>query len=227
MAGMLIVLLLAVGGFSAVKVNSLGHEIEGIAERDMPLAQIVGGVEVRQLEQSIEFERAVRFGERMFSDRHAEELFFKNKELFEEFSAEATELIKRGEELAAEAIESARTAADVEEFEKILHEFEGVETAHESFEHAAEAIFAKLEAGDTTNIEAEIEAVEHSEDALNKQLVEMTEQIQHFTEAALLKAEADEKTTLTLIMALSAGALSSDWSRRSSWPAASPCRSAT
>ena len=202
MAGLLIVMLLVVAGFSGMNVRSLGEEIVGIAERDMPLATVVNGVEVRQLEQSIEFERAVRFGESMHGNRHAEDLFFHNKKLFEELSHEATELITRGEELAREAIETAGSAAEREEFEKVLHELEGVEVEHQAFEDQAEAIFARLEAGDMNDIEAAIEAVEHAEDQLNAELVQMADQIAEFTAAALHQAEADEKSTLTLIITL-------------------------
>ena len=199
LAVLLVLLLLAVAGFSGFNLRSIGKEIEGIAERDMPLVTVVSGIEILQLEQSVEFERAVRFGELMHGDRHAEELFFKNKELFEELSHEADALIVEGEKVAKEAIENAGSAVEREEFEKILHELEGVEVAHASFEVEAEEVFAMLEAGNATDVEARIEEVEHAEDALNSELVAMAKQIQEFTAAALHEAEAHEKTTLAMI----------------------------
>ena len=44
------------------QMNSIGNEIEGIAERDLPLTKIISEIKVHQLEQEVMLEAAARYG---------------------------------------------------------------------------------------------------------------------------------------------------------------------
>jgi methyl-accepting chemotaxis protein len=46
-------------------MQAIGEEIVGIAERDIPLTEIVTKMTIHQLEQAVLFERSIRFGEEM------------------------------------------------------------------------------------------------------------------------------------------------------------------
>lgn len=204
LAGILVLALLIVAGVAISNMRSIGHQIVGIAERDMPLTLVVTEVEVGQLGQSIVFERALRHGKDLQSSRRAEELFLETAEEFSSLSREVSVSIDKGEELAREAIETARTAAEREEFELVLRELEGIDLAHTEFEQNAIGVFELLKNGaPSAVIEEAVESVEAEEKALNSELIEMAHQISQFTDAALQQAEADEKVALLLIMVLS------------------------
>ena len=203
MAAMLLILTLGTGAFSAIKINAIGVEITGLAERDMPLLEVIAEIESKQLEQSIEFERAVRFGELMVSSLHAEELFFENRDAFDRLSAEVTELLHQGEEIGREAIETATSEAERQEFQSILTQLEGIEVAHTSFETHSHEVFGLLEEGHSANVEEAIELVEAEETALNHEITQMRHQISEFSRKTLHQVEVDEKLTLKATIMLS------------------------
>ncbi len=208
MAGVLLLALLVVAGISVLNIRSIGEQIVGVAERDMPLTTRVVQVEVLQLEQTIEFERAIRFGEQMHASHHAAELFTETVDKFGKFSHEAEVAIAEAEALAKHAMETAHLPEDQHEFEEVLHELEAVEVAHASFEKHAIEVFKMLEAGlPLRQVEQAAESVEHEAAALNATLIEMEHRVADFTEAALLQAEADEKSTLLLVSVLGAVSL--------------------
>ena len=204
LAATLIVILLVVAGIGIFKMRAIGHEIEAIAERDMPLITILTTIEAGQLEQAILFERAVRFGQlTTLGQRHLFESFEHTRGEFVEKSHEVTAQILEGEELAKDAIAHAGSAAELEEFEKILHDLEGVEKDHTSFEEHAEEVFHMVETGTVAGLEEAIERVEAEEDALDAKLIAMVHDIEGFTEEALHTAEADEKAALRLLLIIS------------------------
>lgn len=71
LAGVMIAALLLVAVTATTKMASIGTEIEALAERDIPLTEIVTKITAHQLEQSINFERALRFGEEMRREEKA------------------------------------------------------------------------------------------------------------------------------------------------------------
>lgn len=73
--GLCLAVLAVVAATSVWQMQKIGDEIEGIAERDIPLTQAVTNITVHQLEQAINFERAIRFGEEMATQPHARKEF--------------------------------------------------------------------------------------------------------------------------------------------------------
>ncbi len=204
-AGILIGLMLLVAFVGITKTQQIGVQIVAVAERDMPLTQVVTDIEVGQLEQSVIFERTVRFGELMAMGHHELRANFESEmKHFEELSHEVSAAIIEGEEMAHASIEHASTDAEREEFEHVLHALEEIEVEHQSFEDHALEIFAMMQRGVTVGLEEAIAQVAAEEENLNHELVELAHEIAGFTQHALEKAEADEKSALNLMMMLSA-----------------------
>ena len=135
LAGILMLILLVVGGIGIIKMRAIGAEIEAIAEQDVPLTKVITTIESGQLEQSVEFERAVRFGELVtLGQRHLFESFENAKGAFEDKSRDVTAQIVAGEEIAQNAIDHAGSAAQREEFEEVLRGLQSIEATHASFE---------------------------------------------------------------------------------------------
>ena len=86
LVGFCLVLLGVVAGVSIWQMNKIGMEIEGIAERDLPLTAGLMQITIHQLEQAINFERAIRTGEEMEKHPAARAEFEKAVGKFEELT---------------------------------------------------------------------------------------------------------------------------------------------
>ena len=86
LVGFCLALLGVVAGVSIWQMNKIGVEIEGIAERDLPMTSGLTEVTIHQLEQAVNFERAIRTGEEMKKYPAAREEFEKSVRTFEELT---------------------------------------------------------------------------------------------------------------------------------------------
>ena len=81
--GLCLALVVGVAATGIVQMQAISVEIEGIAERDVPLTNTVTAITIHQLEQAINFERALRYGEEMRANSHARASFEKAVNDFE------------------------------------------------------------------------------------------------------------------------------------------------
>jgi methyl-accepting chemotaxis protein len=61
-AGAMLVLMIIGYVYAISSMNSIGQELEAIAEEDIPLTEIVAAITEHQLQQAIVFERVHRLG---------------------------------------------------------------------------------------------------------------------------------------------------------------------
>ena len=111
-------------------MQNVATEIEEIAEQDMPLTEAITAITIHQLEQAINFERMLRYGEEMEQIEAARGRFEKTFERFEELTKQVDEEILEAEALAKGAIEHAATPEAREEFEHVLEALEKIEAEH-------------------------------------------------------------------------------------------------
>ena len=107
--GLCLLALLAVGGVSIFQMNKIGVEITEIAEEDIPLTEALTEITIHQLEQAINFERALRFGEEMKSSKHAGEQFVHAVGEFEKLAKKVDKELVAAEKLLATSIAKAAT----------------------------------------------------------------------------------------------------------------------
>ncbi len=131
--GLCLALVVGVAGTGILQMQAIGVEIEGIAERDVPLTNAVTAITVHQLEQAINFERALRYGEEMKANSHARAPFEKAVHEFESLSAKVDKELKEGEALAKHAAETAATAEERAEFEHVDNLLTKIELEHASW----------------------------------------------------------------------------------------------
>ncbi len=105
--GFCLAVLAVVAATGIWQMQKIGNEIEGIAERDIPLTAAVTNITVHQLEQAINFERAMRFGGEMATRAEAAVEFETAVNKFEELTAKINKEIKAGEEIAKKNMEVA------------------------------------------------------------------------------------------------------------------------
>jgi len=205
--GFCLAMLVGVVSTAAVQMANIGTEIESIAENDIPLTEILTKVTTHQLEQAINLERALRYGEVVASRELAEKGYKTALEHFFALNAKVDKEIKEAEHLAAEAIGHAHTELERKEFEHILSAMKQIEVAHHTFAKHAEEVFSLIEAGDFEKAMQLAEEIKVEEDALDHELEALLEEIEVFTRKAAETAEAHEKSALLMLVVMGCVAL--------------------
>ena len=209
-----LIAMVSLSGFSIFQMQKIGTELEAIAEQDIPLTNMLTAITTHQLEQTIDYERATKYGEQLSRDPHAAELYTEAKKRFEAFTLKIEDEIIKGEALAEKSLSNAHNAEEKKEFQHVLDGLIKIEHAHKEYDHQAEQIFHLLEAG---NIEEAVkleEAFEHNIEELNHELEALLFQVGDFTAEAALTAESHEifalrmLTILTAAIAVIVGAIS-------------------
>jgi methyl-accepting chemotaxis protein len=198
----LLALLMTVAIVSYVKISAIGLEIEAIAEENLPLLDNVVQVTINQLEQAVMFERAMLHAE--LNDTAGLERAI---EQFEEHAEKVDEHIEEGERIAEEIIRVAHTEAMRREGETVLSALKLIARHHDEFMESAEKVFDFIHAGKMHEAELLSAKVEDAEDSLNSEVEELLVEIETFTNEAALKAEADEKDAIKVILIVSIAAL--------------------
>ncbi len=201
-AGVMLVLMIVGYGYAITSMNSIGAELESIAEEDIPITELMSAITEHQLQQAIEFERVRHFGaHHLETDPQGREKFDAGVKLFDQGSEAIAKEIKQAHLIVSTALKHL-TGNDAEEFRKIETLLKRITAQHASYEkhvHEANAVFlqgyvqkAEELAGKAVT---EGEAVIHEMDAMLKQ-------VGVFTEESANKAEAHEHTAIFTLIVL-------------------------
>ena len=204
--GLCLFALLTVGGVSVYQMNLIGTEITEIAEEDVPLTEALTNVTIHQLEQAINFERALRYGQGMANDKHAGEKFVKVVGTFEKLAKQVDEELIAAEKLLAKSIIHAATPEARKEFEKLLKEVKEIEKSHSGFNKEAMEVLDLLAAGKIAAALKLEAAVEAHEEKLDHEMEAVLKEIEKFTGQSAATAEEHEKFAIVLIMILTIAA---------------------
>lgn len=185
-------------------MNQIGDELEAIAEQDIPLTNNLAAITEHQLEQSIHFERAMRYGVLQYAvmaetDNDPAAHLKKEIDSFNALSHKVDEEIKQSELMAEEDIAHAHSEEDRKEFQHVVQVLKIIEKEHADFEHHANQVFTLLLEGNLHEAEVLAEKVEREEDQLNKDLKALLTEVENFTEQAAKRAEQHEHTAIKLL----------------------------
>ena len=206
LAGILLFLMFGSTSYALYKMNQVGLEIQTVAEEDMPLIKIITEITVHQLEQAINFERALRYGEEVLVHGASDTELKKATSTFDALSEKINKEIKQGEHIADEAIQVAHTQADRDEFRHVKEQLVKIEQEHTAYEKHVHEIFSEIE---NNNIHHALElskGVEKEEEKIDHELEALLTEIENFTAESTLKAEHDEQEafkTLSIIALVS------------------------
>ena len=200
LAGFLVLALVFSGGFALQKMNVIGQELAGIAEQDIPLTTVVSEVTINQLEQAVNFERAMRYGGEMQREPTAAKHFKESIAAFDAHSQKVAASIKEGEELAAEAKQHAHTDEQYQEFDRVLKLLTKLEHEHETYEKDAHQALALLGRGEGHAAYELAEKVEAEEEQLDHELESLLLELENFTQEAALHAEHSEQAAFKMIL---------------------------
>lgn len=198
----LIVLLIAIGIFSMMRVYSSHNSIDEVARIDVPLIEAMTNIETHQLEQSINFERAVRFAEEIGKYDHAQENFERADSLFRNLAYLVDEELIAAEEQVIVGIQQATSDNQRIIMKELLNSLKKMEKEHLSYERDALTVIDLLIAREVAEAIDRVADVEAEEEKFNKQVERVLLQIEKYTEQAVNSIEIQERTTLRLVVLL-------------------------
>jgi len=199
-AGILLGLLILSSVYAIYSMNQIGHELVTIAEQDIPLTEKLGEITTNQLEQAIQFERALHYaGVLQQADKAAR--FSEALKAFDDGIKQIETEIIEAESIAEAAMEEAHGDA-LKEFESVNNALKIIEEEYKNYVEHAHTIFSLLEKGDKHAAEQLAEQAVHEEEQLNKELESLLTEIGQFTEASAKTAEAHEHTAISVLIVI-------------------------
>ncbi len=188
-------------------MNKIGMEIEGIAERDLPLTAGLTQITIHQLEQAINMERAFRTAEVMDKHHEAKAGFEKAVKTFEKLGAKVEKEFEEVKIIAQHALDTAATEEEKHEFQKVLTAFDGLIKEHKDYDHHVAEAFKLIKTGKLEQALTLLPKIEAEEEDLDHSLEKLLVELEGFTEHAAKQAEEHEHFALKLLMAITGIAL--------------------
>ncbi|ACA85027.1 methyl-accepting chemotaxis protein [Shewanella woodyi] len=204
-AGFLLFLLIFSSGFAIYSMNKIGIELEAIAEQDIPLTEKLAAITTHQLEQAIQFERAMHYGSILQLEESAAAKLQKAIKQFDHGNEEIESEISLAKSMSKNAMINA-TGASLAEFESLNLGLKKIDVEHKSFVKHAHEVFDLLNQGQRHAAEVLAEQVALEEEKLDNELKILLSEISQFTETSAKHAENYEHNAifmLTIIAAVS------------------------
>lgn len=190
-SGVLIAAIVIILYNSISSMNHILGELEGVAERDIPLTETLTDITEKQIMIAVHFERGMY---------HAEINDFREvrKQLshINELGEEITSLIKQGEEMTETFAREAHEKEEKEKMQMIGGRLTELEAGHEKIEDQfISALNAAIE-GRRKRAEAIAERVENSMEQIEEDLIALQHEIETSTENAMVSIENEEQESI-------------------------------
>ncbi len=183
-------------------MNQIGEELAAISEENIPLTQVVSQITIHQLEQAINFERTLRFGERMNTETRAADHFNEAVKTFTGFSRQINEEFSSGEQIAQKAMAFSRNTNEQQEFKQVADILKRVKKEHGDYVRHAEHTIGLIKQGRLHEAFEAAEGIETEEKAISHELEALQIEIGQFTEIAARNAEQHEKSAFSTLSAI-------------------------
>lgn len=197
--GFCLFLLVVVAGLSIWQMTKIGVEIAGIAERDVPLTKALTDITIHQLEQAINFERAVRTGEEMQTHHSAQEEFAVAVEKFKKLTTAIDTEIEEAKELAEYSAHMTASLEERTEFEMVSEKLSAIGLEHADYDKKARQAFELLSTGNVEQVLTLMPQIEAEEEDLDKTLENLLSEVGAFTALAAITAEEHEHQAVILL----------------------------
>ena len=191
-------------GVALQQMAKIGEEIASIAEIDLPLTVIVTEASTNQLEQSIQFERILKFALETQIDPNASQGYSDAVRKFRSYGATVDIKLKEAKSLSASSIEVAHQSMQREELETALASLRQIEGAHVLFEQHTEEVIALIDAGQLKQGIVLGNQVDKEVEKLDAAIESLLFRIEEFTVEAARQAEAHERSAWSWLLGLSA-----------------------
>ncbi len=194
-----LVLLGVVATVSIWEMDKIGHQIEGIATRDIPLTDALTRITVQQREQTINFERAIRAAERMHLGLGSQDAFKKALGAFDALTININHEISGARALLKKARERDATAETAHFLAGVTRRLDEIAVGHIEFDHHSAWIFSYLQAGTLDAAQSLIVELRREETKLDASIEALRVKIHRFTSKAAMTANDYENSARILI----------------------------
>jgi hypothetical protein len=185
--------------FTLVRADDELHRVAG---HDVPLLKVVTEITAAHLEQSIRFERVLRYARDREDSPQALARYDDAKNEFEELAARVWNSLQEGRGIAGRTAAQGDDPRTREEAAAVLALLEHIDIGHNAYAEQVRAVFSLLDGGrrnDARSLAARIESDENQlQQALGRLLVEASSS----TGDASLRAQSNEQRALWVTGAL-------------------------
>ncbi|MBN3562272.1 methyl-accepting chemotaxis protein [Aliamphritea spongicola] len=204
LSSLAIIALLTVISSTTVQLLNIRDELVAVAEEDIPMTSMVTETALKQLEQSVEFERSLHYGTLMTleDNSYARTGFEKARQHFDSLSQTVDSTLKQAQSFVLLAEEHATNPGDLAKLKQFEAEFAQIAQMHSAYEQHAHEVFTVLAAGNLSEADQLSRKVEQEEDILNQKVETVLLDLSAFTEAAGKRAEAHEEQAITLVLVI-------------------------
>lgn len=204
----LILLMAAVGASGFVGITNIGGEVKEIAEKDIPMLELIRQADAYQLKQFINFERALRHGEvfALTLDDREREGFVRAQGEFKRLSEIASESIKEAGELTKHLIKSAEAARDLlglEYYEILDGQLQLVKEKYSDNIEKGLRVLTLIEQGLFTEAKALTEELIKETEVFDHELDQILTKVMEKVDESVLAAELYAQTTGAIILTIS------------------------
>ncbi|HET6720889.1 MAG TPA: methyl-accepting chemotaxis protein [Rhodocyclaceae bacterium] len=193
-----LILIIAVAALTGiVAMEKIGSQLEDIAETDIPLTELIGEIEVHQLQQEVVLEKMLRAAK--IGNAHAE-LGAMEKQVLA-FNDKIHDEIRRGEQITRKLLAATDPHAR-QEGEKVMAALRKIEHEAVDFQKHVTALIGSINAGDLADAERLALEAEREADGIGNELAELLKEVGRFTEASAKDAENTEHAAMRTLIAV-------------------------
>ncbi|GAB4232765.1 MAG: hypothetical protein Tsb0034_05660 [Ekhidna sp.] len=202
----IVTLILLLGAFGLLRVVTTHKDIDDVANIDIPLIELLTQIETNQLEQAINFERAVRYAEEYAQNPEEGDLVLSRFTIADSafrYLAKQVDLdLLAAEAEVQEALKRTSQESQRIKLRGLLLSVRKLENDHSSYEEHALEVLSKLEAGEIVEAIIASDRVEQEEDQFNKQIEGVLMRHEMFTESLVQLVEQEEVLSMKWIVTL-------------------------
>lgn len=201
-SSLIITFILILGAFGLLRVVTTHKDIDDVANIDLPLIEILTQIETNQLEQAINFERALKYAQGMENSLQQQRDFSRADSTFR-YLAQIVDLdLIEAERQVTQALKSTQQQSQQIKLKGLLLSVKKLESDHTSYENHAISVLKLLEKGQAEAAALEANNVEQEEDQFNKQIEGVLMRHEMFTEALVQIVEQEEVLSMKWIVTL-------------------------
>ncbi len=206
LAGVLIASLIILSSITMFQLKSIGNELNSIAEDDLQLIQSVSKAVMYNLEQAVNFETALRFGEEVGRTPSAGEYFKNAVKAFEENSSKINTYLTASLRQAESRSLAAQTTKESNEFGQVVSAIDAIKTHHAQFEQTAIEAFKLIASGQLKRAYEKSIQTEQLRATMTNDAKKVLLKLEGFSTTAVKNAAAHEQQALILTLIVLIGA---------------------
>ncbi|MEO9966592.1 MAG: HAMP domain-containing sensor histidine kinase [Reichenbachiella sp.] len=198
----IILMLLMLSAVALLRMLFTHQDIDDVARIDLPLVEILTQIETNQLEQSINFERSIRYAEEFDKNQYALVEFQQSDSTFRYLAKLVDEDLISAEEQVKQALTYTSSSSQLSKLRTLEVALKKLESEHTSYENHALEVLELLEQGDIHTAMIKSERVEQEENEFNGQIEGVLMRLEMFTESQVESVEQEEELSMQWIVVL-------------------------